>query len=407
VAAVAEDATISGSVSATDADAGETATLSYALVDPAHAPVGLTFHANGSYSFDASSYDSLGAGQQQQFTVAFTATDAQNATSTAANLVITITGTGDANKVTFNWQTPMESTGQGGDIFGPVATLALLGTDDGGVHTFTFADGSTSLAVANSGQGTGMEVFRIVGNALQTTSEIETLNNQVQIYSFAIKTSDAVPGSSADVGQQVTMYVGTNRATQNQGDTITSGTGDDVIYAGNSGGDTDKEFDLVNAGSGDDTVFGQNGVDRLFGQDGNDRLDGGSGNDLLNGGLGNDLLTGSAGSDIFQFTTAPNATSNFDTITDFQSGSDVIQLENNGAGLFNALSSTGPLLANQLDLIGDGVAATPNTRISYDSTTGMLSYDADGSGSGVSIQFAMLGTATHPNTVTASDFLVI
>ena len=55
--AVLEDASITGSVAATDADAGETATLIYALVDPLSAPVGLTFNADGSYSFDASSYD--------------------------------------------------------------------------------------------------------------------------------------------------------------------------------------------------------------------------------------------------------------------------------------------------------------------------------------------------------------
>ncbi|MDP3466556.1 MAG: tandem-95 repeat protein, partial [Sulfuricurvum sp.] len=48
---VDEDAT--GNVAATDADAGETSTLSYALVNAA--PTGLTFNTDGSYSFDASS----------------------------------------------------------------------------------------------------------------------------------------------------------------------------------------------------------------------------------------------------------------------------------------------------------------------------------------------------------------
>ncbi len=92
VAAVAEDATVSGSVSATDADAGETATLTYALVSAA--PVGLTFNPDGSYSFDASSYDSLPNGQQLVLTIPFTASDAQS-TSASANLVITVTGTND------------------------------------------------------------------------------------------------------------------------------------------------------------------------------------------------------------------------------------------------------------------------------------------------------------------------
>ena len=93
VAAVAEDAIVNGNVTATDADAGETATLSFALVNAA--PAGLTFNPNGSYSFDASSYDSLNVGEQLVLTIPFTATDENGATSAPANLVITITGTND------------------------------------------------------------------------------------------------------------------------------------------------------------------------------------------------------------------------------------------------------------------------------------------------------------------------
>ncbi|HET7868354.1 MAG TPA: Ig-like domain-containing protein, partial [Burkholderiaceae bacterium] len=91
---VAEDAAmLSGSVVATDADAN--ATLSFALNNPA--PAGLTFNADGSYSFNAANpaYQSLGVGQSAVLTVPYTVTDDQGATSTA-NLVITVTGTNDA-----------------------------------------------------------------------------------------------------------------------------------------------------------------------------------------------------------------------------------------------------------------------------------------------------------------------
>ncbi|WP_168047001.1 VCBS domain-containing protein, partial [Brevundimonas alba] len=57
---VTEDATVTGSVSATDADDG---VASYELTD--EAPAGLTFNPNGSYSFDAASYDSLEAGETE------------------------------------------------------------------------------------------------------------------------------------------------------------------------------------------------------------------------------------------------------------------------------------------------------------------------------------------------------
>ncbi len=91
---VTEDATITGSVSATDDDEGETATLTYALVNPSAAPTGLTLNPNGTYSFDASSYDYLTDGEKLELTIPFTASDASS-TSESANLVITITGTTD------------------------------------------------------------------------------------------------------------------------------------------------------------------------------------------------------------------------------------------------------------------------------------------------------------------------
>ncbi|MBM6583183.1 VCBS domain-containing protein [Microvirga sp. BT689] len=91
--AVDEDGTISGSVAGTDTDQGETATLVYALVNAA--PTGLIFNADGSYTFDASSYDALAAGGSQMLTIPFMVTDAQGTTSPPANLVITITGSND------------------------------------------------------------------------------------------------------------------------------------------------------------------------------------------------------------------------------------------------------------------------------------------------------------------------
>ena len=90
---VDEDAIISGRVSAIDADAGETASLIYALVDAA--PTGLTFNADGTYSFDASSYDRLSAGEQLVLTIPYNATDVNGAKSSNANLVITVIGTND------------------------------------------------------------------------------------------------------------------------------------------------------------------------------------------------------------------------------------------------------------------------------------------------------------------------
>ncbi len=85
-----EGATLAGTVVATDVDSSA---LTFSL--NAAAPAGLTFNADGSYSFDAAKdqYNSLAAGQKQVITVGYTVTD--GALTSTANLVITVTGTND------------------------------------------------------------------------------------------------------------------------------------------------------------------------------------------------------------------------------------------------------------------------------------------------------------------------
>jgi Ca2+-binding RTX toxin-like protein len=127
---------------------------------------------------------------------------------------------------------------------------------------------------------------------------------------------------------------------------------------------------------------------------------GAEGNDTINGGLGNDTFLGGSGADTFVFNTTLNATSNVDTITDFTSGTDTIQLFQ---AIFTALSATGTLNAGNFVASASGAAVDSNDYILYNTTTGALSYDADGIGAGAAVQFAILGT--HP-TITNADFIV-
>ncbi|TXC65681.1 tandem-95 repeat protein [Piscinibacter aquaticus] len=120
---VAEDAAIvNGSVTATDVDTGST--LTYTL--NGSAPAGLTFNANGSYSFNPANaaYQSLGVGQQQVITVPYTVTDNAGATSTA-NLVITVTGTNDAPVANANTGSGVEDVA----LTIPFATLLANDSD--------------------------------------------------------------------------------------------------------------------------------------------------------------------------------------------------------------------------------------------------------------------------------------
>ena len=130
-----------------------------------------------------------------------------------------------------------------------------------------------------------------------------------------------------------------------------------------------------------------------------DTLNGGTGNDTLVGGLGNDSLIGGSGSDQFVFNSALGAT-NVDRISDYRTTDDTIVLD---GAVFTALGSPGTLAAGAFKA---GAAATDaDDRIIFNSSTGALLYDADGSGSGLAIQFATLSGLT--GTLNAAEFIII
>ncbi|MCJ2378977.1 Ig-like domain-containing protein [Vibrio sp. ZSDZ34] len=89
---VIEDTVITGVVSASDVDLGDDAELSFSTDSTAE---GLTFNADGSYTFDASSYDSLGKGEKLVLEIPVTVTDEHDAAA-QTTLTITVTGTNDA-----------------------------------------------------------------------------------------------------------------------------------------------------------------------------------------------------------------------------------------------------------------------------------------------------------------------
>jgi len=130
----------------------------------------------------------------------------------------------------------------------------------------------------------------------------------------------------------------------------------------------------------------------------NNVIVGNSGDNVLSGGAGKDTLTGGSGKDVFVFNSALSATTNVDTITDFVVADDTIQLEN---AIFTKLTATGALNPSFFKI---GIATDSNDYILYDSTTGVLSYDADGSGAGKAVQIALIGTG---KALTSLDFVVI
>ena len=143
--------------------------------------------------------------------------------------------------------------------------------------------------------------------------------------------------------------------------------------------------------NGNDVIAGQNDT-TIF-------VNGGDNDDELYGGSGSDTLTGGDGNDNFRLF---SPTEGVDTIFDFSKvggNTDKIYLDDAG---FTAI---GPSLDVAEFLSGAGVttATTSTQRIIYDSSSGALYYDADGSSAGAAVQILNLGVKTHPN-LTASDF---
>ena len=85
--------------------------------------------------------------------------------------------------------------------------------------------------------------------------------------------------------------------------------------------------DGLDGAEGNDTIIANGGPDLLDGGEGNDLINGGAGNDSLQGGEGADTLTGGTESDVFYYLVdyySPPA--GYDTITDFQTAFDTIDL---------------------------------------------------------------------------------
>ncbi len=215
-------------------------------------------------------------------------------------------------------------------------------------------------------------------------------------------------------------------------DTMIGGTGNDIYYVDNLGDVTTEtstlaiEVDTVVSsvtrtlglnlekltltgttainGTGNtlnNTLVGNAAANILSGAAGIDVLIGAAGNDVLFGGLGNDTLVGGAGLDTFVFDSPLNAITNKDSITDFIAVDDTVRLDQT---VFTKLATLGTLSAGSFRASTTGTAADSNDYVLYNTTTGALLYDADGSGAGLATQFATL--TTKPN-ITAADFVVV
>ncbi|MGB3495598.1 MAG: calcium-binding protein, partial [Elainellaceae cyanobacterium] len=134
----------------------------------------------------------------------------------------------------------------------------------------------------------------------------------------------------------------------------------------------------------------------INGLSGDDVLRGEEGDDTLIGGLGNDTLVGGAGADSFQFT---EFEAGVDTLRDF-SGAEGDRLLIPQSG-FGGDLSLGLLTEEQFTL--GSAASRESDRLIYDSSTGGLFYDADGTGVASQQKIAQLSGSP---SLSASDILI-
>jgi serralysin len=173
---------------------------------------------------------------------------------------------------------------------------------------------------------------------------------------------------------------------------LVGGDGNDTIFAY-------QNNDTINGLGGDDIIDGGSEHDSILGGDGRDTLSGNTGNDTILGGAGNDSLIGGSGGDEFIFDSALGTT-NVDRISSYSVTDDAIRLDD---AVFVGIGAAGTLAASAFTT--GAVATSTDHRIIYNSATGALFYDADGSGTGAAVQFATLTGVS--GVITNTEFLII
>jgi hypothetical protein len=343
-------------------------------------------------------------------------------------------GTGnDTYAVSSSGDTVIEANGQGTDTVNSSVTFSLAGqyienltltgsgningtgnslnnviTGNAGVNVLTGSTGNDTYVVNNTtdkvieanGQGTDKVNSSVSFSLSGQYIENLTLTGSANINGIGNSLNNTLIGNAGR--NALNGSTGTDRMEGKAGnDTYYVNTAADKVIEANGQG-TDKvysaaTFSLSGQYIENLTLTGSAHISGTGNSLAN-TITGNAGNNVLNGSTGRDTLTGAAGADHFFFNTALGS-SNIDRITDYSVASDTIRLENS---IFTAVGAPGTLAASAFRI---GTAAADATdRIIYNSATGALLYDADGSGAGAARQFATLDDGL---ALTRSDFLIV
>lgn len=315
--------------------------------------------------------------------------------------------------------------GDGSDvIYGGAAGDQLFGEENG--DTLYGGAGADELA-----GGDGIDTAHYAGSSIRVVVNLDTGGTGGDARGDIYGSIENVVGSA--LGDVIVGNASANTLSGGDGndslsgggglDTLGGGEGDDILqggagadtligggglgdvasYAASSSGVSVNLFSGAAAGgdaagdtfSGIEDLTGSNSADLLIGSALDNAIAARNGADTINGGAGFDILAGGGGGDTFIFN-AP--LTSFDRIVDFNTTNDMINLDD---AVFTGLA-LGALAPGAFHI---GPTATDGAdRIIYNSSSGWLSFDADGTGATAQIHFATL-VASLP--LSAADFLIV
>lgn len=291
--------------------------------------------------------------------------------------------------------------------------LGLDRMDGGSGNDIFIVNSAAELVIEAVGGGTADRIETSVSYLLADSAEVEWLATT------APRGLAAINLFGNDFAQVITGNAGANMLSDGGGpgaDTLLGLGGDDIYLISNSRttivetrgqGGADRVMSAVSfalAFDDDIEVLGTNlttgiAAIHLNGNQLGQTLIGNAGSNRLDGMGGADTLTGWGGADSFVFSTALGA-ANIDRITDFQAGTDKIMLND---AVFAGLA-LGGLPAGAFRASLSGFAADSTDRIIYETDTGRLYFDRDGTGAAGSVLVALL----QPGLALGfADFVVI
>jgi Ca2+-binding RTX toxin-like protein len=158
------------------------------------------------------------------------------------------------------------------------------------------------------------------------------------------------------------------------------------------------EREMTTSMAADSLLAIPDGADALNGGNGNDTLVGGAGNDTLTGGTGADTLTGGADADQFTYRARNQGP---DIVTDFKSlEGDKLRFLATAFGSISVVTAYTTFFSNTT---GDATGSGP--QFIYNTSSGLLAYDANGTGTGQRFSILTLTGAPTP-TLNAADIVM-